>query len=214
MAALSAGPSILHKPGAIRISAAHQKRKDPAAKAGSQFGSGNVLLFRAVTSQVPSALKGLTSVFGMGTGGSLSLLSPEFCEGSVRWTARIILYLRTLKTAHVDFLILLSTSPGLSLYSSSFRSSPRPISIIKHKRYRSYTDDLSPDSLSGVLLAFAMGHLFLRWASRLDAFSVYPVRISLPCCAVGTTTVAPVMRPLRSSRTRSSSSHVSYAHDG
>ena len=39
--------------------------------------SGDVLLSRAVASQVPSALRGLTSVFGMGTGGSLSLLSPE-----------------------------------------------------------------------------------------------------------------------------------------
>ena len=39
--------------------------------------SGDVLLSRAVSSQVPSALRGLTSVFGMGTGGSLSLLSPE-----------------------------------------------------------------------------------------------------------------------------------------
>ena len=40
--------------------------------------SGSVLLSRAVSSQVPSALKGLTSVFGMGTGGTLSPLSPEF----------------------------------------------------------------------------------------------------------------------------------------
>ena len=39
--------------------------------------SGNVLLSRAVSSQVPSTLKGLTSVFGMGTGGTPSLLSPE-----------------------------------------------------------------------------------------------------------------------------------------
>ena len=39
--------------------------------------SGSDLLSRAVSSQVPSALKGLTSVFGMGTGGSLRLLSPE-----------------------------------------------------------------------------------------------------------------------------------------
>ena len=61
---------------------------------------------------------------------------------------------------------------------------------------------------------FRMGYFFLRWASRLDAFSVYPLRISLPSCALGRTTVAPVMRPLRSSRTRSSSSHVSFAHDG
>ncbi len=58
------------------------------------------------------------------------------------------------------------------------------------------------------------GVLFLRWASRLDAFSVYPIRTSLPCYAVGTTTVAPVVRPFRSSRTRNSSSHDSYAHDG
>ena len=39
--------------------------------------SGGVLLSRAVASQVPSELRGLTSVFGMGTGGSLSLLPPE-----------------------------------------------------------------------------------------------------------------------------------------
>jgi hypothetical protein len=32
-----------------------------------------------------------------------------------------------------------------------------------------------PDVLSGVLLAYAMGNLILRWVSRLDAFSVYPV---------------------------------------
>ena len=39
--------------------------------------SGSVLFSRAVSSQVLSALRGLTSVFGMGTGGSLSLLPPE-----------------------------------------------------------------------------------------------------------------------------------------
>ena len=40
-------------------------------------GSGGDLLSRAVTSQVPSALKGLTSVFGMGTGVTPSSLPPE-----------------------------------------------------------------------------------------------------------------------------------------
>ena len=40
--------------------------------------SGGDLLSRAVASQVPSALRGLTSVFGMGTGGTLLPLSPEF----------------------------------------------------------------------------------------------------------------------------------------
>ena len=38
--------------------------------------TGNVLFSRAVSSQVHSALRGLTSVFGMGTGGSLLLSSP------------------------------------------------------------------------------------------------------------------------------------------
>ena len=39
--------------------------------------SGSDLLSRAVSSQVPSALKGLTAVFGMGTGGTPSSLPPE-----------------------------------------------------------------------------------------------------------------------------------------
>ena len=71
-----------------------------------------------------------------------------------------------------------------------------------------------PCRLQGVLLACAMAVFFLRWASRLDAFSVYPLRTSLPCYAVGTTTVAPVVRSPRSSRTRGNSSHDSCAHDG
>ena len=39
--------------------------------------SGGDLLSRAVSSQVSSALKSLTSVFGMGTGGTSSPLPPE-----------------------------------------------------------------------------------------------------------------------------------------
>ena len=42
--------------------------------------SGSDLLSRAVSSQVPSARGGLTSVFGMGTGGTLQLLSPEIFQ--------------------------------------------------------------------------------------------------------------------------------------
>lgn len=41
------------------------------------YESGNVLLSRAVSHQVSSALKSLTTVFGMGTGVSSSLLSPH-----------------------------------------------------------------------------------------------------------------------------------------
>ena len=45
------------------------------------FESGDDQLSRAVSSQVPSACGGLTSVFGMGTGGTLQLLSPEILFG-------------------------------------------------------------------------------------------------------------------------------------
>ena len=44
---------------------------------------GNFLLSQAVPSSVPSAFGGLTSVFGMGTGGALQLSSPEtFLRGA------------------------------------------------------------------------------------------------------------------------------------
>ena len=40
--------------------------------------SGSYLLSRAVSSQVPSAFESLTSVFGMGTGGSSQLSPPDW----------------------------------------------------------------------------------------------------------------------------------------
>ena len=60
--------------------------------------SGGDLLSRTVTSQVPSALKGLTSVFGMGTGVTPSLSPPEmvnslmFQPGLERWTRSAVLF--------------------------------------------------------------------------------------------------------------------------
>ena len=45
----------------------------------SREKSGDVLLSQGVYPQVPSALTGLTSVFGMGTGVTLSLWSPKSC---------------------------------------------------------------------------------------------------------------------------------------
>ena len=41
------------------------------------MNSGDDLLSQGVSPQVPSALAGLTSVFGMGTGVTLPLWSPE-----------------------------------------------------------------------------------------------------------------------------------------
>ena len=51
---------------------------------GCMLCVGISLSSRAVTSQVFSAPLSLTSVFGMGTGGSLSPLSPENCQGFVQ----------------------------------------------------------------------------------------------------------------------------------
>ena len=61
---------------------------------------------------------------------------------------------------------------------------------------------------------FRMGYLILRGASRLDAFRVYPFRTWLPGYAIDMTTGAPAVRPSRSSRTKDSSSQISYARAG
>ncbi len=58
-----------------------------------------------------------------------------------------------------------------------------------------------PRGLRGALLV-ANGRSHLGGASRLDAFSAYPVRTWAPSCATGVTTGAPSVRPPRSSRTR------------
>ena len=58
------------------------------------------------------------------------------------------------------------------------------------------------------------GHPILRGASRLDAFSVYPVRTWPPCRASGETAGAPAVRPSRSSRTGDSPSQISCARAG
>ena len=56
------------------------------------------------------------------------------------------------------------------------------------------------------------GELVSRWVSRLDAFSGYPFRTWLPCCAAGATTGPLEVRPSRSSRTKDRSSQFSYTY--
>ena len=108
--------------------------------------SGNVLLSRLVSKQVPSALKGLTSVFGMGTGGTLSPLSPEFlqvsfCPYPENRTSRLFFILqRPVSNFPLGLNSILLDQVLDRLVSSS--------SI----RYRTSTDDLSPGSPPGVLL--------------------------------------------------------------
>ena len=121
--------------------------------------SGGDLLSRAVSSQVPSALKGLTSVFGMGTGGTPSPLPPEiFFQGSVP-SAFLSLpasqpsaLLQPRYLPYLDNCTDFGLLPFARLVSVFLKSSPRPISISKLTRCRVYTADLSPGSLPGVLL--------------------------------------------------------------
>jgi hypothetical protein len=63
----------------VLIAELRQKIKNPDDPFGSSgfFNPGNYLVSHKVALAVPSALRGLTSVFGMGTGVTLSVRSPE-----------------------------------------------------------------------------------------------------------------------------------------
>ena len=62
-------------------SAGHRDQRSPLRE------TGGVLLSQGFSPQVPSALTGLTSVFGMGTGVTLSLWPPEIgCQGVLSHT--------------------------------------------------------------------------------------------------------------------------------
>ena len=69
---LRCAPQVGLEPTTLRLTA-----ECSAIELLRNMESGSDLLSRAVSSQVPSALKGLTSVFGMGTGVTPSLSPPE-----------------------------------------------------------------------------------------------------------------------------------------
>ena len=67
-------PSMLRPPTGL---GGKRRRAPPGGGALASAKSGGVLLSQGVYPQVPSALTGLTSVFGMGTGVTLSLWPPK-----------------------------------------------------------------------------------------------------------------------------------------
>ena len=123
----------------------------------------------------------------------------------------IIIYYRTFKTTYTK------PKPCRHLplhWFLSFWSSPRPISSSQlHTLLHFHLCPIYLVVFKGSYF-LRMGYLILRGASRLDAFSVYPVPTWLLCHAVGTTTDTPATCPSRSSRTKDSSSQISYAHAG
>ncbi len=65
-----------------RILIRSRKNKKPAPKSGLCFEiyAGDHLISHTLSRAVPSAQRGLTSVFGMGTGGTLAVWSPANLE--------------------------------------------------------------------------------------------------------------------------------------
>ncbi len=75
----------------------HNKKPQPGfilRAGGFEFNLGNVRLSHTLARAVPSGLKGLTSVFGTGTGGSLSLQSPKSQRPGASLQVDLIPYIR------------------------------------------------------------------------------------------------------------------------
>ena len=142
--------------------------------------------------QVPSALRSLTSVFGMGTGVTFSPSSLDMLRSSYG---------------------LCSLKTGCECcVSRQLRISPRPISTGQLNASRHvHLQPINHVFYMGSYHVNRVGSLILRWASRLDAFSAYPFPTWLLSDAVGTTTETPAVGSSRSSRTKDNSSQTSCA---
>ena len=84
-----------------------------------------------------------------------------------------------------------------------------PLVPLGSTRRRAHTCGLSTSSSATAL----KGGLISGPASRLDAFSAYPIRTRLPGCAPGGTTGTPLVRPSRSSRTKDRAPQASNARN-
>ena len=140
--------------------------------------------------------------------GNHSRTSFSHCPFGNKWT-RI-----PVRSAPDASILPVSSTHAFPLLACLLRLCPRPIS-------NSQLRTLLPFHPCPIYLVvfkgsyfFRMRDLILRGASRLDAFSVYPVRTWLLCRAPGGATDTPVVRPSRSSRTKDSSSQISYARAG
>ena len=121
----------------------------------------------------------LTSVFGMGTGVTTSLSSPDLYFWRSFLQNWITISLQTYNSFFKSLCSLawINLRPiSISQLNTSLYLHPWPINLVVFK---------------GSYLFETMGNLILESVSRLDAFSVYPVRSQLSSCATGVTTGAP-----------------------
>ena len=116
--------------------------------------TGNVLSSRAASHQVLSPQKSLTTVFGMGTGVTSTLLSPDIFFEDISCTFKTEQCNLTLSKNHWS-----SARPiSIGQLNASQHLHLRPINVVvSHGSYPSKE-----------------GNLFLWGASHLDAFSAYP----------------------------------------
>ena len=185
---------------------------NPPGSGGFEERSGGVLLFHTVSRAVPSALAGLTSEFEMGSGVTLPLLPPETVRSrSAETTAW---FPRGARPSNLNLILQETHIVTFGCFPEGKQESAKPhgrlVRVSSTPRGAS-TSRLSPRSLRGAFRGLRPGDLILRGASRLDAFSGYPVRTWLPSDATGVTTGSLEVRPTRSSRTKVSSSQTSYA---
>ena len=128
--------------------------------------AGIYLFSQAVSSQLSSAQVSLTSVFGMGTGGSSPSSTPAIPD------LRQLLFLEGIYLQN-----WISNCFQQMKYQSKMGSSPRPIStpLLNDSRHL-HIVPINLVVFKGSYLIVSVGYLILRPASRLDAFSVYPIR--------------------------------------
>ena len=167
------------------------KRRNPTLELSVGFHRpGGVLLSHRATSAVPSALEGLTSEFGMGSGMAPPISPPEIVGffavllSTPRVAGRRVEH-ASRSQSHLGQIVLdTNVAIGLlfpTLISSSNRTleigqASRPLVPVSSTCCHASTPGLSPRSLQGAFRDRSPGHLILRPASRLDAFSGYPFR--------------------------------------
>ena len=133
----------------------------------------------------------------------LLFFNSQKAIGSLRWPFRYTF--KTAYTTHLSFHFCEHNHSGQALDR---------LVTVSSMPYGTSTPALSTSSSSRGLTSLRMGYLILRGASRLDAFSVYPFPTWLPGREPGGSTGTPEVSPSRSSRTKDSSSQISYAHAG
>ena len=120
--------------------------------------TGGDLLSQAREGQVPSALWGLTALFGMGRGVSPTLKPPELSRPRLRGPSKL-------------------HNPPTTGTTKNYPSSPRPISTGLLRTLLCF--QIRPINLvvyQGSYPLKEVGEFISRSASRLDAFSGYLVR--------------------------------------